>query len=91
MKNEEQEIVWQLILCIDCKSSHDNYMVLNPVWKAACPDYVVLKKTRKHVNLCLACLESRLGRNLVAEDFTSATINDAIRLGIRIGLRMKVS
>lgn len=58
--------------CMDCGyntllSNHDYYMVRDRVWDA-------------HVEttegmLCVSCLEWRMGRNLVFEDFTDCPLN----------------
>lgn len=44
----------------------------------------VLKQQVPSLNLCFRCLENRLGRQLVIEDFTDAPINRPILLGYRI-------
>ena len=57
--------------CVDCKSSTFNgqyYMVHDHIWQEAGMD-------PDGGMLCILCLESRLGRLLVREDFTSAPIN----------------
>lgn len=39
--------------------------------------------------LCFSCLEKRLGREMVADDFDlDLCVNEPIRLGIRIGIRI---
>lgn len=57
--------------CIDCKvntsQSHEYYMVNDDIWLLANPaDFGML---------CISCLETRLGRLLTPNDFTSAPIN----------------
>lgn len=56
--------------CKDCgKNTFHNeyYMVNDDIWHKCVPD--------KKGMLCIACLESRLGRELNAEDFPDVGIN----------------
>lgn len=69
--------------CHDCCSVYATYMAREKVWHAAIehsPD----KRAIRY--LCLHCLERRLGRPLTIDDFTSAPINDGIRLGHALGV-----
>lgn len=57
--------------CVDCGVStfHGQYyMVHDHLWQQAGMEY-------DGGMLCILCLESRLGRLLVREDFTSAPVN----------------
>lgn len=62
---------YEEFICIDCGENtlHTNeyYMVHDEVWNAAHP-------TRRGM-LCIGCLEDRLGRQLVPEDFPDLPIN----------------
>ncbi len=63
--------------CNDCQRMWpEPYMLADMVWRA------VVKEPQCF--LCFDCLERRLGRFLVEEDFTSSSINKPIRLGIKI-------
>lgn len=57
--------------CLDCGVDtsliHEYYMVKNRVWLKAHP--------ADDGMLCIACLETRLGRVLTHKDFTDAPIN----------------
>lgn len=59
--------------CLDCGVScaedgvNEYYMVQAAVWREAHP--------KRRGMLCIGCLETRLGRRLKPEDFTSAPIN----------------
>lgn len=58
-----------LCRCADCRVqtlSHEYYMVKDAVWRAG---------AREHELLCIGCLERRLGRMLMARDFTSCPVN----------------
>lgn len=78
--------------CIDC-GADEQYMVTQPVWQEAFPNYAEVFKERRaeglHTCLCLSCLESRLGRKLKMRDFVDAPINRNIFFGFRMGLREK--
>lgn len=58
-------------LCLDCRvhtgEINEYFMVHDDVWLEANP--------ASDGMLCLGCLEARLGRPLVAEDFTDAPVN----------------
>ncbi len=70
--------------CLDCKQWTDGeyYMIHPPLWDSIADQGM----------LCIGCLEQRLGRELVPDDFTDAPINTAdyahnrsIRLNHRLG------
>lgn len=67
------------ILCIECEEyiGADYYMVRNDVWRKAVPE----RKGQLH----LTCLEKRLGRQLVMDDFTDVPLNNLIRFGFSRG------
>lgn len=86
--------------CYDCKRAAGSYMVHRPVWDRAWPEYRELKRSlvskykgtpgwfRAHLELCLGCLEKRLGRPLSPDDFDlSLPINDGVRLGLSMRAR----
>jgi hypothetical protein len=69
--------------CKDCKKDSGGYMVKTEVWLKAWPDYFKYLKSRKqglrHGLLCLQCLERRLGRKVIYDDFREELpINEAI-------------
>ena len=76
--------------CIDC-GADEQYMLVTGVWLEAFPDYktvfVERRKAGLHTCLCMECVESRLGRKLVIEDFVDAPINRKIFFGFRLGLK----
>lgn len=49
------------------ESASDYYMLKNRIWRSVC--------ISPRGMMCLSCVESRLGRKLVREDFTGAPIN----------------
>lgn len=63
-------------LCTDCNidTKYEFYFVHTDLWLSVMPSITGM--------LCIGCLESRLGRQLCAKDFTDAYIND-IRFGDR--------
>jgi hypothetical protein len=85
------EYRWQLVVCdwrcLDCGINTDAideyYMLRNEVWAEANP--------RIDGQLCISCVERRLGRTLTAADFadrkinTSATLRRSPRLIDRLG------
>lgn len=86
--------------CYDCRRPAGSYMVHRAVWDRAWPEYRELKRSlvtkyrgtpewfRAHLELCLGCLEKRLGRPLSVEDFDlKLPINDGVFTGIRIASR----
>jgi hypothetical protein len=82
--------------CYDCRKAAPSFMVLESIWRAAFPDYQEVKshlqrewpgtetshKHKRHVGLCLFCLERRLGRVLTKTDFDlGLPINQGILWG----------
>lgn len=58
---------------VDTIETGEYYMVTNELWKRyGCGRGM----------LCLGCLEERMGRKLIAADFTKAQINDSDKLDI---------
>ena len=57
--------------CVDCgRDCHlEHYFVHNEVWRG-------LARMPEHGMLCVDCLEKRIGRELIPEDFTNAHINN---------------
>ena len=55
--------------CLDCRcdTHHEYYMVRSELWRQANPAV--------RGQLCIACLESRLGRSLVPADFLPLPVN----------------
>lgn len=81
--------------CYDCRRQSPMYMVRNPVWAAAWPEYRRLRAYLKvehpdenvYLLLCFPCLEARLKRKLTIDDFDlNIAINHGILLGFEIGL-----
>lgn len=66
--------------CRYCNRIRDDYMVHPAVWKEALRADANAPGRGGHV--CFECLETRLGRALVPEDFTNAPINRPILLGL---------
>ncbi len=68
-------VISGLFICLDCQRDTrrlgEYYMVLDHVWEKANP--------KKKGMLCVACLEKRLRRKLVAADFNSFPINNISR------------
>jgi hypothetical protein len=57
--------------CLDCKAdtgSGEYYMLRGEIWLAANPKCSGM--------LCIGCVETRLGRTLMPEDFSDAPLND---------------
>lgn len=69
------EYSWQLVVsdwrCLDCGIDTDAlceyYMIHDEIWEQIHPN--------NDGNLCIACVERRLGRELVSTDFTDLPIN----------------
>jgi hypothetical protein len=59
--------------CADCRlctiTAHEWYMVRDELWDRVAGDNF----------LCVGCLEVRLERELTAEDFTDAPVNDPVK------------
>lgn len=74
-------------LCLDCgectRSLKEHYFVREDVWFS-----VVDSETGM---LCVGCLEGRLGRRLVGDDFTDAWINDPRRTAMSTRLVSRIS
>jgi hypothetical protein len=85
--------------CWDCKLVHNSFMVKDPIWKQAFPDYAEQKKKLKEkykedkpflvtIHLCFTCVEKRLGRKLVPSDFNLLLpINYGIVKGMEMTMR----
>lgn len=86
--------------CYDCNRPGGSYMVKRSVWNEAWPEYVKLKRSlvlkhkgtpewfRAHIELCLGCLEKKLGRPLAEADFDmDLPINDGVAIGLRMTSR----
>jgi hypothetical protein len=63
-------------LCMDCgKNTFDNpadyYMLRNRLWRTLVP------RSQRHGMLCLACVELRLGRSLLPNDFRNSRDDEA--------------
>lgn len=70
--------------CYDCKNFNDQYMVRDAVWKSI----IAKPAERKDLLLCLTCLQARLKRQLVAEDFDfTLPINSVMLYGFKMGQR----
>lgn len=74
--------------CLDCGEDtiklNEHYYVKPEVWFQA--------HNSERGFLCIGCLEERLGRRLVAEDFTNASINrfhPGVRKSQRLVSRLK--
>lgn len=61
------KIKWYGDNCKQCKGLNEPYMVTDKVWKKA--------NNKENGFLCISCLESNLGRALIASDFINAPIN----------------
>jgi hypothetical protein len=61
--------------CVDCGVDTDEidefYMVHDHIWDVAVP----VQSDRDNRVLCVGCLETRIGRELSADDFTDAPVN----------------
>jgi hypothetical protein len=71
---------WVLVVCdwrcldcgIDTDAIDEYYMLRNEVWAEANPDI--------DGQLCISCVEHRLGRTLIAADFTGGQVNTSTTL-----------
>lgn len=100
---ELTEQMWERAVkgyCSDCNTYHPIYMVQDELWKTAWPEFVDLHKQLRlkqkelqvrgaGMNLCIGCLERRLGRLLTIDDFTWAPANANVHLGYRMALHAK--
>jgi hypothetical protein len=63
------------MLCLDCGIDTDEnnefYMIHNHLWEQAVPN----RQQRENRVLCIGCLEERLGRKLLPNDFTNTPVN----------------
>lgn len=63
------------MLCLDCGIDTDKnnefYMIHDHLWEQAVPN----KHQRENRVLCIGCLEERLGRKLLPNDFTNTPVN----------------
>jgi hypothetical protein len=64
--------------CLDCRSettfvkgNWEYYMIHNAIWLKANPQINGM--------LCIGCLENRIGRRLIPDDFTDAPVNQPHR------------
>jgi len=68
----------QMFQCWDCAActlcTNEYYMVNNELWYSATDEL----DTPTSVMLCIGCLESRLGGELVASDFPDIPINRGV-------------
>lgn len=67
--------------CVDCGEFTDGYMVNDELWNSIIAHSAVTIKDC----LCLHCLESRMDRRLVLEDFPKLRINIPIIFGFHMG------
>lgn len=76
-----------------CMMSYDEYMVLVDKYKEdqyiAHEDIDIFEKATGGM-LCIGCLETRLGRRLVPEDFLDAPINNPLAFEMSTRLRSRV-
>jgi hypothetical protein len=62
----------------------DHYVVKDEIWKEAIssgPKALLVGEESK-IQLCISCLEKRIGRRLLKSDFTDAKINDGVVINI---------
>ena len=73
----ELPILDRITRCVHCgERSAETFMVTDAVWRES-----GILAGRVH----FSCLEERIGRSLVFEDFTDVPENSAIRFGYRLG------
>lgn len=81
--------------CFDCNEEDPHYMVHPQVWLQAFPNYMEVKRQAKQdypdsalkfILLCLTCLERRVGRRLIREDFANVPINTGVMKAFDLGL-----
>ena len=72
MSNKNRRKRKQNFLCVDCKVNtskiKEHYFVNTELWLSS--------GATIHQQLCISCLEKRIGRLLNSSDFTSASINN---------------
>lgn len=73
-------------LCVDCaRDTHgEHYFVKNSVW------YGEANMSERGM-LCIGCLETRIQRTLIREDFTTAHINSPRRNMMTLRLRSRIT
>lgn len=73
-------------LCLDCRVDtgklHEHYFITLDLWLSAVGSKMGM--------LCIGCLETRLGRQLVPGDFTTCHINDPKRYPMSDRLRQRL-
>lgn len=80
------------MLCLDCGTDTnptEYYMVRDRIWEQA--GMVAKRRYDDHVYLCIGCLERRLGRELLPEDFTGAPVNWLLLESASDRLRSRIS
>lgn len=100
----QKERVKNIGVCFDCGFKRHWYMVTDKVWLEAWPNYKklkhelsflfkkegILKQGLPCLCLCLDCLQIRLKRSIVIEDFLiTAGINGAIIWAYELGLKLR--
>ena len=89
LKTELMEIERSFCKCVDCQKHCGSYMLKDPIWDLAVPEYVEFKAKMEKwscgssdmanlFRVCIKCVEKRLGRKLEACDFLNVPINDVI-------------
>ena len=72
MSNKNRRKRKQNFLCVDCKVDtskiKEHYFVNTELWLSS--------GATIHQQLCISCLEKRIGRDLIFSDFTDASINN---------------
>lgn len=71
--------------CVDCDEFTDSYMVMDELWKQICQQSII--DMNEHDYLCLECLENRMDRRLILEDFPRLPINIPIRWGFTMAIK----
>lgn len=72
----------RLLQCLDCQQIGELYMLEHSVWLEAIPDYrEFIRQGFNHINLCLQCVQVRLGRKLTLSDFMDARANELLFFG----------
>ena len=71
MTEQKRDANW---LCLDCRKDtfDEYYFVHNYLWRRA------VDRSQRHGMLCLSCLQLRLGRPLLREDFKSGQMDTRI-------------
>lgn len=58
--------------CVDCKGINQGYMLNFELWA------LLVKPRERHKLICLQCIEKRLGRPLILNDFLGFSIGEPI-------------